>query len=175
MNEQEAGGEDAVDREAALPTDSALATASARRDPRHHRQAQRAILLVVGISGILGALARYGMAEAIPTAPGTFPWSTFAINVSGSLAIGLVLVLLLDRFPRARVARPLIVTGFLGAYTTFSTYTVDADLLFRSGDLLTGVAYALASLAAGTVAALAGIALGHHLVHIDRRLEERLR
>lgn len=173
MIEDRSNGEGG-DHEPQLPVDPDLASTAIPRGPHRRRGAQRTILLVVGTSGLLGALARYGLSEAIRTPPGSFTWSTFAINVSGSLLIGLVLVLLLERFPRARVARPLIVTGFLGAYTTFSTYMVDADLLFRSGDLATGIAYTLASMVGGGVAAGSGIALGRLLVRVDRHLEERL-
>lgn len=144
--------------------------------PRDRRRAatERTILLVIGTAGILGALSRYAVARLLPTPPGQFPWSTFWINVTGSLAIGFVLVLLRERFPRARVARPLVVTGFLGAYTTFSTYMVDADLLFRGHDLATGAIYTVASLLAGGFAALVGVLLGRFLAGLGGRLEEQL-
>ena len=158
-----------------LPIDPDLAGGAKRGDrDRRRAAAQRVVLLVIGIAGILGALARYAMSRLLPTPPGRFPWSTFWTNVTGSLVIGVVLVLLTERFPRARVARPLVVTGFLGAYTTFSTYVVDADLLFRGHDLATGAIYAVASLLAGGGAALVGIWLGRFLSGLDRRLSEHV-
>jgi len=120
-----------------------------RRDPHRHRRAQRTILVVIACAGSVGALARYAVGRILPTASGHFPWSTFWINVTGSLVIGFVLVLLAERFSRARLARPLVATGFLGAYTTFSTYTVDTDTLFHEHHVTTGVIYATASVATG--------------------------
>jgi len=131
-------------------------------------------MLVIGFAGALGALARYAMGHLITVPAGHFPWNTLWINVTGSFAIGVVLVLVGERFPRARVARPMIATGFLGAYTTFSTYMVDADLLFRSHELATGALYAVASLFAGLGAVFFGVVLARGLVSLDHRLNEML-
>jgi CrcB protein len=92
--------------------------------------------------------------------PGTFPWGTFWINVSGSFALGLLLTFVLERWPPTRFVRPFAAVGFLGAYTTFSTFGVEADLLFSAGRILIGVAYVLGSLAGGLTAAYLGITLG---------------
>jgi CrcB protein len=138
------------------------------------RRARRTILVAVAVGGAAGALMRYGVATALPVQPGRFPWSTFAVNVSGSLAIGVLLVLLTERFPRARLARPLLATGFLGAYTTFSTFAVDTDNLLRAHDLWLGVAYLGGSLVAGLAAVVAGVALARAAIHLDRRLDEQL-
>jgi CrcB protein len=128
-------------------------------DPRGHRRSQQAILLTVALAGAGGALARYGVGELVGLPRDGFPWGTFWVNISGSLLIGLVLVLLRERFSHLRLARPLAVTGFLGAYTTFSTYAVGTDELFRSHDLRSGIVYALASLLAGIAAVFCGILL----------------
>ncbi|MHB1781191.1 MAG: fluoride efflux transporter FluC [Acidimicrobiales bacterium] len=172
-------GKEALDdgRRGALPIDPDRDTGESmeiRGDPRRHRTAQRSILLVIGCAGAVGALARYAVALLLPTPAGHFPWSTFWINITGSLVIGVVLVLLAERFPRARIARPLVVTGFLGAYTTFSTYMVDADLLFRGHDIATGVIYALSSLIAGAAAVFAGIVFARFVIRLDHRLNEQL-
>lgn len=142
---------------------------------RRHRRAERSILAVVAVAGALGALARDGVGHLVPGTPGHFPWGTFSTNVAGSFAIGIVLVLLTERFPNARVARPLVVTGFLGAFTTFSTYVVGADLLVRDHAVGIAAAYALGSVAAGALAALSGILLGRFLSNLDRSLGEQLR
>lgn len=125
---------------------------------------------MIGSAGALGALSRYGLGLLIPTASGGFPWGVFVINVTGSFAIGLVLVLLAERFPHAQLARPLVTTGFLGAYTTFSTYAVDVDLALRSGNVAVAVADGLGSLAAGALAAVAGIACARLLLRLEERL-----
>ena len=161
----------------ALPIDPDLLTAETpevRRDPRRHRKAQRTILLVIASAGVFGALARYAMGRLLPTPDGHFPWSTFWINITGSLVIGFTLVLLTERFPRARVARPLIATGFLGAYTTFSTYMVDTDTLFKERDLLIGVIYAFSSLGAGALAAFIGVVSARFVIRLEHGLNESL-
>jgi CrcB protein len=110
----------------------------------------------------------------LPTPDGHFPWSTFWINGTGSFVIGLVLVLLSERFPRARVARPLIVTGFLGAYTTFSTFMVDTDTLVQAHRFALAAIYAGASLGVGVMAALTGVVLARFFICLDHRLNEQL-
>lgn len=114
---------------------------------------------LVGAGGAAGALARYGIAHAIPTARAAFPWATFAVNVTGSFALGALLTLLVERLPRGRAARPLLGTGVIGAYTTFSTFTVEAVLLARNGHAATAALYVVTSVVAGLLAAAAGIAL----------------
>lgn len=137
------------------------------------RSAQRTILFVVGCAGAAGAVLRYAVSLAIPVAAGGFPWGTFVINLTGSFAIGFVLSLLRERFPRARLARPLVVTGFLGAYTTFSTYMVDADLLLRRHEVATAALYTLSSLVGGLVAVAAGLLAARGASRLERRLGEQ--
>ena len=105
----------------------------------------------------MGAPARYGVAQFVHVARDTFPWATFWTNITGSFAIGLVLVLTLERFPPTRYLRPFLATGFLGAYTTYSTFAVETDVLVRDGHAAVGIAYAVASLVAGLFAVWAGM------------------
>jgi CrcB protein len=142
-------------------------------DPRGHRRSQQAILLTVALAGAGGALARYGVGELISVPRDGFPWSTFWVNISGSLLIGLLLVLLRDRFSHARLARPLLVTGFLGAYTTFSTYAVGTDVLFRAHEFRSGVVYALASMLAGIAAVFGGALLARTALGAALRRDQR--
>lgn len=79
------------------------------------------VLAAVSLGGVVGALARYLIATAWPHRASAFAWSTFTINVTGCLLIGVVIVLVGDH----RLLRPLLGTGVLGGYTTFSTYIVD--------------------------------------------------
>ena len=122
---------------------------SRRNDPK--------VLAAIGLGGALGAPARYGLAQAVASTPGTFPWGTFWINVSGSFALGFFLVLVRDRFPPTRYLRPFVATGFLGAYTTYSTFAVECVLLTRNGHWAIALAYAAASIAAGLGAVWSGI------------------
>ena len=105
----------------------------------------------------MGAPARYGVAQLIHVAPGTFPWATFWTNITGSFALGLILALLLERFPPTRYLRPFIATGFLGAYTTYSTFAVETDLLIKDGHAAIGIVYTGVSLLAGLIAVWLGI------------------
>ena len=117
------------------------------------------VLGVISAGGALGALARWGLAVAVP-AGGGFPWATFATNVSGCLLIGVLMVLVHEVWPGRRLLRPFLGVGVLGGYTTFSTYAVDVVRLVDTGAWLTALTYltatvvvALAAVHAGTVAA----------------------
>lgn len=114
----------------------------------------------VAVGGALGAPTRYGISLAVHITPGTFPWGTFWINVSGSFALGLVMAFLLERFPPTRYVRPFVATGFLGSYTTYSTFAVETDLLVRNGHAVAAAAYAGASLVGGFTAVWIGLSLG---------------
>ena len=130
---------------------SAPAAGPVGRDPR--------TVIAVSVGGALGGSARYGIAQLVAITPGTFPWGTFWINVSGSFVLGLFLVLLLDRVAPTRYLRPFVATGLLGAYTTYSTFALETDLLVRNGHWPLAVAYAVASLATGLLAVWGGIML----------------
>ena len=121
------------------------------------RGPQGPVLAAVAIGGAVGAPARYGVAQLIHSAPGSFPWSTFVVNVSGSFALGVVLAVLVDRLPAARHVRALLATGFLGAYTTYSTFAVDTDLLVKDGHVGVAAVYVVASLVVGLAAAWLGL------------------
>jgi CrcB protein len=122
------------------------------------------ISAAVAVGGALGALARYGVDRAIERRTFTlFPWSTFAINVSGCFLIGLVVAALVDRHHAPGWVRALLVVGVLGGYTTFSTFAQETLDLLDARDVALGVAYAVGSIALGVVAVLAGTRLGHAL------------
>ena len=129
---------------------------AARRAGRARRP-EPSVLAAIAVGGALGAPARYGLAQVIHTAVYTFPWATFWTNISGSFALGAILVLISERFPPSRYWRPFVATGFLGAYTTYSTFAVETDLLIKNGHASSGLAYAAASLVAGFLAVWAGI------------------
>ena len=117
------------------------------------------VLAAVGAGGAIGAVARYGVAVALPAAPGSFPLATFVINVTGSVALGVIVTLIIERWPPNEYLRPFVATGVLGAYTTWSTFMVDADNLFRGGHPAVAIGYLAASLAAGLGGAYGGILL----------------
>lgn len=143
------------------PTDPAEPSATHRpvSRRRRHGRAQPDVLAAIAAGGALGAAARYEIAQLIHVARGGFPWATFWTNISGSLVLGFFLVLVIERFPPTRYMRAFFATGFLGAYTTFSTFAVESDLLVKGGRPLIAAAYVVASLIGGLGAAWVGIIL----------------
>lgn len=122
----------------------------------------------VAIGGALGSWARWGCAAAFPVAAGTFPVTTFAINVAGAALLGVVLVALLDGpVPRTHL-HALLGTGVLGAFTTFSTWMVESVELVRTGHALVAAAYVLSSLVCGVVAVLVTMALTRRALGRER-------
>ncbi len=118
---------------------------------------------MVAFGGGLGSVARYGMARAWPTPAGGFPWATFATNVLGSLALGLVMVYVIEVWPPSRYRRPFIGVGIIGGFTTFSTWMSESRGLIATGHLAVADAYALTSLVVGLAAVWSGIALARRL------------
>lgn len=120
-------------------------------------------LLVLG--GGLGTSLRYLLEEAFGPAAGQVPWVTFAINVAGSFALGVVLTALAARPPgRAhRTLRLCVGTGLIGGFTTYSTFILEVDGLLGGGQVWSGLAYALGSVLAGVAAATAGVLAGQRL------------
>lgn len=117
------------------------------------------ILLALAAGGVLGTLARYGLAGWVHTWAGTgFPWGTFAVNVLGSFLLGFALrgseVVSLSTETRA-----LLTTGFCGAFTTFSTLSWETVALLQAGAWARAGAYALGSLGLGLAAVWAGLSL----------------
>jgi len=125
------------------------------------------LLPVIGAGGALGALARWGLSQAIPHGPGDFAWATLWENVSGAILLGLLMAYVLDVLSHTRYVRPFLGVGVLGGYTTFSTYMVDARNLFAAGRPGTAFAYVGLTLVLGLLATFAGLAGGRW--SIDRR------
>ena len=150
-----------IDPDLAPSDPGALAVAGTRRLPRRrHGRAQPDVLAVIAVGGMLGATARFKLAEALPSKAGHFPWATFWTNLSGSFLLGLLLVLLLERFPPTRLLRPFLATGILGAFTTMSAYQVETALLIKDGHAVIGIVNGVGSLIAGLAFAYLGIHLG---------------
>lgn len=113
----------------------------------------------VALGGALGAAARYltGVAAVRVLGHG-FPWGTLAVNVLGSFAMG-VLVIVLAQKDATRLA-PFLMTGVLGGFTTFSAFSLDVLTLYERGQTATAGLYVLGSVAVSLAAIVAGIALG---------------
>ncbi len=120
---------------------------------------------VLSVGGVLGVNARYWLGVAITRWTGTqFPWATFSINVTGSFAIGLFTVFLARWLPQHPHARLLVVVGFLGGYTTFSSYSFESMTLWERGERGLCLAYLIGSVAAGFAAVVLGTSVGRSLV-----------
>lgn len=116
---------------------------------------------MVMLGGAAGSLARYVLSSAIMTRIGPrFPWGTFAINISGSFLIGLLMTLLTDRLHADPIWRLLLVVGFLGGYTTFSSFEWETFSLAGGGSLLLAITNVTGSVVFGYAAVWLGAALG---------------
>jgi len=112
------------------------------------------IWLAVALGGALGAMGRYTVGLMLPTTSGHFPWSTLIVNVIGSALMGLCYVLLIEKGVVNIHWRPFLMVGILGALTTFSSFALDAILLWQQGENSQAVIYAATSLIACIAAAL---------------------
>lgn len=110
------------------------------------------LLALVALGGALGSMLRFGIGELAPTAPGTFPWATFWINLSGAFGLGLLhaYVPVHPRMPRR--LRAVLGVGLLGGFTTFSTYAEETRALLASGHDRVALAYLLGTLGGAVVA-----------------------
>jgi CrcB protein len=94
-------------------------------------------ILIIGIGGFLGAVTRYGVAVWIGQRWGrSFPFGTFVINITGSFLIGLLMTLMTEKIIENPQWRLLLVVGFLGAYTTFSTFEYETGALLKDSEWL---------------------------------------
>lgn len=109
--------------------------------------------LFVAIGGAFGAVTRYGLSLIFANTLSPFPFATFLINVTGSFLIGL----LLTKFETDETVKLLFVTGFLGAYTTFSTFEFEAFQLTQIKQTLTAFLYVALSFALGFIGVASGI------------------
>jgi fluoride exporter len=122
------------------------------------------VIVGVALGGAIGASARWLLDRFVEQhTESVFPWSTFTINVTGCLVIGILTEQLVDRHHVPAWIRIGAVVGVLGGYTTFSTFAQEGLTLFESGDTGVGLVYALGSVGAGLLAVYAGTVLGRSL------------
>ena len=120
-------------------------------------------LLIFIASGLGGAL-RYWLGGKIQELSSSFPWGTLAINVSGCLAIGFLARIFAGAWPIREDYRLAILVGFLGGYTTFSTFAREALELYQAGNWTRAAAYVAATNVAGLLAVLLGTLLANKLL-----------
>ena len=113
--------------------------------------------LSVAGAGALGAVARLLLGSALSPASKSFPLATFVINITGTFALGYFLTFAAQRSHISETTRLAIAVGFLGAYTTFSTFMAETDSLFQNNFPFKALLYLFSSLALGLLAFRAGI------------------
>jgi len=123
------------------------------------------VLLAVAAGGALGAGARWGVSELVP-AVGGFPWPTLLANVSGSLLLGVLMVLVVDVYETHHLVRPFLGVGVLGGFTTFSTYALETRDLLALGEYAVAAAYLLGSVVAGLLAVWLGVSTTRRLLDV---------
>ena len=122
----------------------------------HEHETSGTTLAFIAVGGAAGTLLRYTLSELTTFGPRSFPTTTFAINITGAFALGLLLGALARHPLRDSVWRPLVGVGLLGGYTTFSTFAVETVQLARADRLLVGAVYVIASVGVGLLAARFG-------------------
>lgn len=117
------------------------------------------LILAVAMGGAIGAVGRHFVTRQFMQFFGTgFPWGTLAVNLVGSLVLGVLVEVMALRWSVGLEGRAFLITGVLGAFTTFSTFSLDVAILYERGDLYLAAGYAAASVAL----AFAGLFLGLH-------------
>jgi fluoride exporter len=122
------------------------------------------IALAVAVGGAFGAVSRYTLDRFIEQRSfALFPWATFTINLTGCFLVGTVIASLVDRHEVPGWLRSGLVLGFIGGYTTFSTYAQETLDLLESEDFAVALLYGLGSIVAGVAAVFAGNLVGRSL------------
>lgn len=115
-------------------------------------------VLWIGIGGFLGANARYAFGRYIGHHLGiAFPWGTGIVNITGAFLIGVIFTILTDRVVDDPLWRQLVIIGFLGGYTTFSSFTFESVTMMQDGRWLPAVGYIVGSNVLGLLACFGGI------------------
>ena len=116
--------------------------------------------LLVAIGGAIGSLLRYYVGQwALRLMGPAFPWGTLAVNVVGCFIIGVFAELIAQKFNASVELRLLLITGFLGGFTTFSAFSLDAISLFERGEAVAGGVYIVASVGLSMAAVITGLAI----------------
>lgn len=118
-------------------------------------------LLFIGAGGFLGAIARYVIDGRVTAwTGGALPWGTFAVNMTGSFVLGVLFALIVERAALPADLRGPLLIGFLGSYTTFSTFALESWRMVEDGAWLYATVNLAGSVLIGVAAVVAGIAIG---------------
>lgn len=118
-------------------------------------------LAAIGLGGALGSMARFGLSTWVYSILGrNFPYGTFAVNVLGCLAMGVLFVLFTDRFGDSAVLRAGVLIGVLGGFTTFSSFSIETFNLIEQGETAKAAVYIAGSLVVCVVSTWLGVLIG---------------
>lgn len=122
-------------------------------------------LVLIAIAGGLGTLARYGLSGLVQhlCKEALFPWGTFAVNALGCLAFGLLWTVMGERISIGSEARTVILVGFIGAFTTFSTFIFDTGQLLQDSQWLWACGNVALQNVVGLAALFVGLAIGRFI------------
>ena len=112
--------------------------------------------LLAALGGALGALARWGVATALPRSPGSWPWATLTVNLLGCFLMGVLIAVLAARKPAGTWPRPLLGVGVLGGFTTYSAFAVEVVQAVERDAAFLAAGYVVASTAGGLLAVVVG-------------------
>ena len=122
------------------------------------------VLVLIAIGGAVGAVLRYGASVSVYSLLGRgFPYGTLFVNVSGSLLMGMLSVILLDRFDPGPEWRAAVLVGALGSFTTFSTFSIETLNLLEQGDLMRALANIVLSVTVCLAAVWFGVLIGRQI------------
>ncbi|NQU21874.1 MAG: fluoride efflux transporter CrcB [Candidatus Nealsonbacteria bacterium] len=122
-------------------------------------------LLWIAVAGGMGALARYGLSGLVQrTTNGEFPWGTFVVNVTGCLVFGMLSAIAESRLSISGETRTIILVGFMGSFTTFSTFAFETSEMLRVSQWLAAAGNVAGHNIAGIIALLLGLYVGGKLV-----------
>lgn len=117
-------------------------------------------ILLLSIAGALGTLCRYGLSGLVHRFAGTgFPWGTFVVNITGCFFAGIAWSIFENRWPIDSQARIVVMVGFMGAFTTFSSYLLETGELVRVSQWIPAAGNLILQNGIGFAALLAGISL----------------
>ena len=115
------------------------------------------ILLAVGFGGAVGAVSRYWLAGMLNSKADKLPLGTLSCNVIGSLVMGILFVLIMEKAKLSPELRPMLMVGFLGAFTTFSSFSLETVALLQEGHTMSALIYVLLSVILCIIALSVGI------------------